>query len=56
MDGGARVRLSGRVFDGRQIRNMDIAGEPIVIDGVPPFPGVFDGQFIQMDVVSIVER
>jgi hypothetical protein len=42
--------------DGFQLANRDAAGNPIVIAGVPPAPTAFDGQFIQMEVLSVTPR
>ena len=53
MNGGATVTLDGQGFDGGQIKNMDDMGSPIVPEGVPPAPDAFNGQFIQMDVLSV---
>jgi hypothetical protein len=36
-----------------EIKNLDAQGTPAVVPGVPPAPAAFDGQFIQMDVVSV---
>jgi hypothetical protein len=38
---------------GRQIRNYDSAGAPIVVPGVAPAPSAFNGQFIQIDVEAV---
>jgi hypothetical protein len=54
---GAVVSLSATAGDGLEILNRDSAlssGSPIVVPGVPPAPEAFNGQFIQMDVVSVV--
>ena len=56
IDGASAVTLRATVFDARQIRNGSELQDPLVIDGVPPSPLPYDGQFIQMDVISIVER
>ena len=53
IDTGANLTLRADAIEGRQIVNVDAAGQPIVIEGVPPDPEPFDGQLIQMDVVSI---
>ena len=39
--------------DALSTRNRDDQGNPIVVMGVPPYPNPFDGQFLQMDVVTI---
>jgi hypothetical protein len=53
MAGGAAITLTGDPVDGQQILNIDDAGQPIVVPDIPPAPKPFDGQFIQMDVVSV---
>ncbi len=50
---GSAVTLTARSMDGREVRNVDVAGNPIVVPGVAPAPRPFDGQFIQLDVVSV---
>lgn len=55
MKAGATLTLSGNSVDGREIANIDdLDGGPVIVPGVPPYPNAFDGQFIQMDVVSVV--
>jgi len=54
VQGGATVTLSADAQDGRLVSNTDDKGKPLVIPAVPPAPAPFDGQFIQMDVVSVV--
>jgi hypothetical protein len=56
MDAGAAVTLYASTVDGLEIRNLDEAGDPIVVAGISPSPSAYDGQFIQVDVVSIVPR
>jgi hypothetical protein len=53
LDTGANVRLDASSNDGRELQNMDTSGNPIVVPGIVPAPRSFDGQFIQMDVVSL---
>jgi hypothetical protein len=50
---GATVTLTAQAIDGYEIRNRDNSGNPIVVNGVPPAPGNYNGQFIQMDVVNV---
>ena len=52
---GAKVSLYASAVDGNlsQIRNN--TANPIVVPGVPPAPLPYDGQFIQMDVIDVVE-
>lgn len=53
INGGATVSLIAQTVDGHQIKNIDPNGTPIVVPGIPPAPAAYDGQFIQMDVVSV---
>ncbi len=53
VQGGATVTLSADAQDGRLCSNIGDNLKPLVIPGVPPAPAPFDGQFIQMDVVSV---
>ncbi len=52
---GATVTLTADPIDGRQIRNRDARGMPIVVPDIPPAPTAYDGQFIQMDVLSVTQ-
>jgi len=56
MSGGVTVALQADSVDALQIRNIDANGDPIVIPDVPPAPDPYDGQFVQMDVVSVLSR
>lgn len=51
----ATVTLFASSVDGRrsQIRNRTEDGGVLVAAGVPPAPGAFDGQFLQLDVLSV---
>jgi hypothetical protein len=53
MRGGTSVELIAESIDNQEIVNRDSDGRAIVVSGVPPDPKVFDGQFIQMDVLSV---
>jgi Stigma-specific protein, Stig1 len=53
---GSLLTLSADSVDRRQLVNRDDKNHPIIPAGVPPAPNAFDGQFIQMDVVSVVAR
>jgi hypothetical protein len=53
MDVGAVVTLRANSVDGQEIKNVAQAGGSIIIPSVPPAPAAYDGQFIQMDVVSV---
>lgn len=46
---GATVGLRLDAIDGLQIRNHD----DLVVEGIPPAPDPFDGQFLQIDVLEI---
>jgi hypothetical protein len=52
--GGSQVILSADAQDGSLISNRDDKGKPIVIPGIQPAPNSYNGQFIQMDVISVV--
>lgn len=54
--GGAKVTLSANTKDALQIKNRDKAGNPYVIADVPPAPQPYNGQFVQMDVVSVTAK
>ena len=51
--GGSKVILSANAQDGALISNHDGKGNPIIIPGIDPAPAAYDGQFIQMDVLSV---
>jgi len=53
MDGGATVMLSAMPIDGHEIENLDPSNMPIVIPDIAPAPAAYNGQFVQMDVVSV---
>lgn len=53
IDAGATVTLLADSRDDLELRNLDASSEPIVVPGIPPAPAAFDGQFVQMDVVSV---
>jgi len=42
--------------DDLQLCNQDDNGDPLVIDDVPPAPDPFDGQFLQLDVIEVIEQ
>lgn len=50
---GATVSMTADPVDTAQVNNHAEAGAPIVVAGIPPAPDPYDGQFIQMDVVSV---
>lgn len=51
--GGAEVTLSAHAQDGLLLSNRGVDGRPLVVQGIPPSPRPFDGQFLQVDVVSV---
>lgn len=53
IDAGATVSLSALTVDGQEIVNRDDTGTAIVVPDIPPAPAAFNGQFVQMDVVSV---
>jgi hypothetical protein len=54
VQGGSKVILSADAQDGALLGNHDDKGQPIIIPGVKPAPDKYIGQFIQMDVLSVV--
>jgi hypothetical protein len=56
MDAGAMVTLTADPVDGAEIRNTDGMGHALAVPGIQPYPGAYDGQFIQVDVLSIVAK
>jgi hypothetical protein len=55
MRGGTHVTITGDPVDGAEIINRDGDGGTNVIPGIPPAPLPFDGQFLQVDVVSVTQ-
>jgi hypothetical protein len=53
---GTVVSLSADSIDSAQVDNHSDPGDPVIVPGIPPAPTFYDGQFIQMDVVSVTER
>ena len=53
MEAGTSVTLRALSVDHVQARNLSTMVVPIVVDGIPPAPLPYDGQFIQMDVLSV---
>jgi hypothetical protein len=55
MNAGATVTLTANAVDDGEIGNVNgVDGGPVLVPGVPPYPHPYDGQFIQMDVVSVL--
>lgn len=57
VQGGASVTLKFADGNNIQTQNLDFANDagPFVVDGVPPAAG-FDGEFLQIDVVSVTQQ
>lgn len=53
MQGGATVTLYATAKDALEIVNIDSSGVPILVPDVTPYPSAYDGQFVQMDVLSV---
>ncbi|MFP6872296.1 MAG: hypothetical protein VCA55_02210 [Verrucomicrobiales bacterium] len=51
IEGGATVTLSGNGQNGRLITNF----KKLVVPDIAPFPKPYHGQFIQMNVVNVIE-
>jgi hypothetical protein len=59
MAAGATVTLTADAVDGHEIENLDMTTDPanpIIVPDVPPAPAAYNGQFIQMDVLSVVAQ
>ncbi len=55
MKAGATITMTANAVDSREVANVNgVDGGPVLVPGVPPYPRGYDGQFIQMDVVSVV--
>jgi len=50
---GSTLTLTGDSLDSKLVANRDMKNQPNIIADVPPAPASFDGQFVQVDVVSI---
>ncbi|MBC8131612.1 MAG: hypothetical protein H7X95_01420 [Deltaproteobacteria bacterium] len=55
MAADSTVTLIADPIDGAQVENGGTDGLPVVVPGIPPAPSRYDGQFIQMDVVSVTQ-
>jgi hypothetical protein len=56
VDANAMVTLTADPVDGAEIRNTDGMGHSLAVPGIRPYPGAYDGQFIQVDVLSVVAK
>ena len=45
--------LTAMPIDGHEIENLDPSNTPIVIPDIAPAPAAYNGQFVEMDVVSV---
>ncbi|MBW2456763.1 MAG: hypothetical protein JRI68_19760 [Deltaproteobacteria bacterium] len=53
VDGGAQLTRAADPVNTLQVKNIDVNGNPIVIQGVPPAPDAYNGQFLQLNVVDV---
>ena len=53
MNGAAKVNLTVDTRDWRHLANRGSGGKAVIVEDVPPAPEPFNGQFLQLDVVSI---
>lgn len=53
VDSGATVTLAGDSQDSKMVPNRDLKNAAQILPDVPPAPAAFDGQFVQVDVVSV---
>jgi hypothetical protein len=54
MNSGATITLTANAIDGQEINNNNgVDGGPVLVPGLPPYPAAYNGQFIQMDVVTV---
>jgi hypothetical protein len=51
---GALVTLTANSVENVETFNRDGSGAPVIVTGVPPAPLAYDGQFVQVDVESVV--
>lgn len=52
--GGAQVTFSADTIDGSEVANQSEFGVPIVVGGLSPFPVPYNGQFLQLDVETLL--
>jgi len=52
VDPGATVTFDANGQDGSQLGNLNASSMPITIPGVTTTPSPYNGQFVQLDVVS----
>jgi len=54
IQGGSFIQMTADPSDGFERQNQDATGQPNLIAGIPPYPAAYDGQFCQLDVLSVV--
>lgn len=54
IQGGSFIQMTADPSDGFERKNQDYQGNPNLIVGITPYPAAYNGQFCQLDVVSIV--
>jgi hypothetical protein len=53
MEAASTITLTAVTTDGEEITNQDTTNTPIIIPGISPYPSAYNGQFVQMDIVSV---
>lgn len=53
IDGGATATFDIDPQDAVQLRNQDPGGDPMTIPGVTTTPSPYDGQFFQLDIITV---
>ena len=53
VDSGATITLTGNSQDSKMVPNRDMKNVPQIVPEIAPAPASFDGQFVQVDVVSV---
>jgi hypothetical protein len=53
MNAGAVVTLTANSVEGVETSNQAPDGGPVYVPVVPPYPAAYNGQFVQMDIVSV---
>jgi hypothetical protein len=53
MSAGAVITITANSVEGVETSNQGLDGGPVYVPGVPPYPEPYNGQFVQVDVVSV---
>lgn len=53
VDGGSTLTLRGDSDDEEGRINESSRGEPLVVEGIPPAPLAFDGQFVHVEILDV---